>query len=175
MTYAAFLRAINVGKHNRIRMADLRALVEELGYGDVRTYLQTGNMVLDAGRQKPATVAARLEEALTASGLKNVDVMVRTRAELEELVRAQPFAGYDAETHYRFVLFTKTPVEPPTAPLELKGVTFCPRPGSPARRLCEGLEAGERQRRGRVALEGAGHRALVERRRGLHARLCVAA
>ena len=128
MIHAAFLRAVNVGKHNRIRMADLRALVEGLGYGEVRTYLQTGNVALDAGRQKPVTVATRLEEALTASGMKNVDVMVRTRAELERVVRAQPFAGYDPEAHYRLVLFTKAAINPPRTPLELKGVTFLPSP-----------------------------------------------
>jgi uncharacterized protein (DUF1697 family) len=126
MTYAAFLRAINVGTHNRIRMVDLRALVEELGYGGVRTHLQTGNVALDAGRQRPATVAARLEQALTASGLKSVDAMVRTRAELEALVRARPFARYDEQAYYRFVLFTRTPVEPPTTPREVKGATFLP-------------------------------------------------
>ncbi len=126
MTYAAFLRAINVGAHNRIRMTDLRALVEDAGYSDVRTHLQTGNVALDAGRQKPEAIAARLEDALTAFGMTNVDVMVRRTAELDELVRAQPFARYDAEAHYRFVIFTRTAVDPPTAPLELKGVSFLP-------------------------------------------------
>ena len=48
MTYAAFLRAINLGARNRIRMADLRALVEGLGFHDVRTYLQSGNVAFDA-------------------------------------------------------------------------------------------------------------------------------
>jgi hypothetical protein len=128
LIYAAFLRAINLASHNRIRMADLRDLVEALGYRGVRTHLQSGNVALEAGRAKASTVEARLEDALAAHGLKNVDVMVRARAELESLVRSQPFAGHDAETSYRFVLFTKTPVEAPTAPLELKGVTFLPSP-----------------------------------------------
>jgi uncharacterized protein DUF1697 len=126
MIYAAFLRAINVGAHNRIRMAELRALAEGLGYGDVRTYLQTGNLVLEAGRRKPATVAGALEDALTSHGLRNVDVMVRTDKELEDVVRSDPFASWDPDAFGRFVLFTRTAVEPPRKPQELKGVTFLP-------------------------------------------------
>ena len=51
------LRGINVGRHKRISMADLRRLLEERGYGDVKTYLQSGNVVVSTDRD-PASVAA---------------------------------------------------------------------------------------------------------------------
>jgi uncharacterized protein (DUF1697 family) len=127
VTYAAFLRAINLGARNRIRMADLRSLVEELGYEGVRTYLQTGNVAFEGTRAKPEAVAARLERALAGVGL-GVDVMVRTRAQLQALVRAEPLAGYDERSYSRYVIFTKTAVAPPGEPLEIKGVTFVPSP-----------------------------------------------
>ena len=48
-TYAALLRGINVGGAKKVPMAELRTLMEGLGYGDVRTYLQSGNAVFTAG------------------------------------------------------------------------------------------------------------------------------
>jgi uncharacterized protein (DUF1697 family) len=127
MTYAAFLRAINLGAKNRIRMADLCTLVEDLGYADVRTYLQTGNVVFDAPRIKAATIATKLEQALAASGLQ-VDVMVRTKRELQALILAEPLGAYNPRAYYQYVVFTKTRVDPPSEPLEVRGVTFLPSP-----------------------------------------------
>jgi uncharacterized protein (DUF1697 family) len=49
-THVALLRGINVGKAKRVAMADLRALLEELGYADVRTLLNSGNVVFTAPR-----------------------------------------------------------------------------------------------------------------------------
>ena len=153
-------------------MADLRALVEGLGYAEVRTYLQTGNM---AARCRATEARDRRGEARGGVGGVRPEERRRDgadpRASWKKLVRAQPFAGYDAEAHYRHVLFTKTAVEPPTRADGDQG-RHLPALGAAcvARRLCEGREVGERERRGRVALEGAGNRAVVERRRGLHAR-----
>ena len=54
MRYAVVLRAINVGTHNRIRMETLRDALSEAGFGDVRSYLQTGNLTLDADEARGA-------------------------------------------------------------------------------------------------------------------------
>lgn len=61
-TFIALLRGINVGKAKRIAMADLRALVEDLGYSDVRTLLNSGNVVFRGKPRKDA--AERLERAI---------------------------------------------------------------------------------------------------------------
>ena len=58
------IRGINVGRAKRVAMADLRALVEGLGYGDVRTLLNSGNVVFTAPRTTTARAAARIEEGL---------------------------------------------------------------------------------------------------------------
>jgi len=62
--YVALIRGINVGKAKRISMEDLKALVERLGYEDVRTVLNTGNVVFKGKKAAEWTIAARIQEAL---------------------------------------------------------------------------------------------------------------
>jgi uncharacterized protein (DUF1697 family) len=89
-TYAALLRAVNLGARNRVAMADLRALIEGLGAKDVRTYVQSGNAVF-----RHASGAAKLEVDLERAierelGLK-ITVVVRSAAQLAKVVQASPF------------------------------------------------------------------------------------
>ncbi|MGI9092910.1 MAG: DUF1697 domain-containing protein [Mycobacteriales bacterium] len=90
-TQIAFLRGVNLGAHNRIAMADLRALVEGLGYDDARTYLQSGNVVFTA-RPKPATTAKAIREAIEAELGLSVPVVVRTAAEIATVVQTNVLA-----------------------------------------------------------------------------------
>src|SRR6185503_15578041 len=64
--YVALLRGVNVGKAKRIAMADLRALFEELGYQDVKTLLNSGNVVFTRPASSKADPAARLEKAIAS-------------------------------------------------------------------------------------------------------------
>jgi uncharacterized protein (DUF1697 family) len=108
MEYAVFLRAINVGRANRITMEELRALCAPLGFGKVITYLQSGNLAVEADGDAEA-VAIQIEQALSARGLKNVSAMVRTRDELAEVVAACPFDRYDAALFRCYVTFLRLP------------------------------------------------------------------
>ncbi len=88
------LRGVNVGTSARIAMPDLRRLLEDLGGTDVRTYVQSGNAVLDA-----PLAGAGLEQAVRGAlrdglGL-DVPVMVRTAAELATVVAGLPWQGLD--------------------------------------------------------------------------------
>src|SRR3954471_17142820 len=85
------LRGINVGAHKRIKMADLRALLEARGYEDVETYLQSGNIVLSS-RKQPATVQRDVERGISETLGHDVDVVVRTADQLDATVAADPFA-----------------------------------------------------------------------------------
>jgi uncharacterized protein (DUF1697 family) len=82
------LRGINLGARNRIAMPALRTALGEVGFGEVRTYLQSGNVVLEA---KGAAQTARRVEAVIAErfGL-DIPVVVRTHAELARVVRKNP-------------------------------------------------------------------------------------
>jgi uncharacterized protein (DUF1697 family) len=91
--YVAFLRGINVGKAKRIAMADLRAVVESLGYSGVRTLLNSGNVVFAAPRGAKGgakDAAARIEESLLARLGVVSRVTVLTAAELAGIVAANP-------------------------------------------------------------------------------------
>jgi uncharacterized protein (DUF1697 family) len=83
------LRGINLGSRNRIAMPALREALAEAGFEDVQTYLQSGNVVLSS-RAAPATVARRCEAAIADRFGLDIDVVVRTRDELAEIVRLNP-------------------------------------------------------------------------------------
>jgi uncharacterized protein (DUF1697 family) len=89
-TYVALIRGINVGRHRRLSMADLREAFAAIGVEDAKTYLQSGNVVLESDRSAPA-LAARIEKELKRSAGLDVTVMVRTASELARLVERNPF------------------------------------------------------------------------------------
>ena len=90
----ALLRAVNLGPVNRVKMADLRAALEGAGYEDVRTLLQSGNVVLSSDEQ-PAAVARELEAIVAREFGVDTDVIVRTRDELADAIERNPIAEAD--------------------------------------------------------------------------------
>ena len=96
----ALLRGINLGARNRVNMAELRALVEELGYDDVRTLLQSGNVVMSTDAP-PALVERELETAIADRLGVRTEVIVRTRDELADVIARDPF-GEEAEDGRRY-------------------------------------------------------------------------
>jgi uncharacterized protein (DUF1697 family) len=98
----ALLRGINLGSKRRIAMADLRDLMADLGYEDVRTVLASGNVVF-TGTRKGAR--EKLEKALQQRFDLKVDVVVKTMAELQAIVDADPFAGEVENPTRYFVVF----------------------------------------------------------------------
>ena len=89
-THVALIRGINVGHAKRVAMADLRALVEELGYGQVRTLLNSGNVVLSAAGETPSDAAARIEAALAARLGVPARVTVLSAEELAVAIAENP-------------------------------------------------------------------------------------
>jgi uncharacterized protein (DUF1697 family) len=89
-THVALIRGINVGRAKRVAMADLRKVVESLGYSDVRTLLNSGNVVFTAPDEAADEVATRIERALAAELGVAARVMVLTAAELAEALAENP-------------------------------------------------------------------------------------
>ena len=89
-TYIALLRGINVGTAKRIAMADLRALVEGMGFGDVRTLLNSGNVVFTAAKSAAAGAAVRIQEAIASRLGIAANVVVVSGRELAEMVEGNP-------------------------------------------------------------------------------------
>jgi uncharacterized protein (DUF1697 family) len=99
----ALLRAVNVGGRNRIAMEQLRGLLEGLGYGDVRTHLQSGNAVFTAAGSSPEQLGQEIEGALAEQVELAAKVLVRTRAELERAITANPLLDV-ADDHARLLV-----------------------------------------------------------------------
>jgi uncharacterized protein (DUF1697 family) len=104
--YVAFPRGINAG--HRMTMQELRKVFESLGYERVRTVLASGNVLFETKRTAETTLTREIEKALTAAFGARIPVVIRTRAELERLAEAKPFAKVAAGTQTRpFVTFLK--------------------------------------------------------------------
>jgi len=97
------LRGINVGRAKRVAMADLRALVEGLGYRDVRTLLNSGNVVFTAPPAVQGDPAARIEKSLEKRLGVSARVTVLTAAELAAIVKGNPLLGV-AGDHSRLLV-----------------------------------------------------------------------
>jgi uncharacterized protein (DUF1697 family) len=90
-TYIAFLRAVNLGPHNKVGMADLRELLTGLGMQGVQTLLQSGNAVFQSDARTTAQLE-RLIEGATAKQLRvETDVMVRSHKEWKGIIAGNPF------------------------------------------------------------------------------------
>ncbi len=118
MTYCAFLRAINVGTR-KLAMADLRALVEGLGFDHVRTVLQTGNVIFESRKQANAAVEHALESALAQHLGKSTSTIVRTAEQIRATLACNPFIREAASdpSHLVAVFLREAP-----APAELRAL-----------------------------------------------------
>jgi uncharacterized protein (DUF1697 family) len=100
--WVALLRGVNLGARNKVPMAELRALLEAEGYGNVRTYIASGNVLLDGPRAR-AKVAGELERLVAdAFGVATIAIM-KTPRELAATVAAHPFGAKTSETHVAFL------------------------------------------------------------------------
>jgi uncharacterized protein (DUF1697 family) len=91
--YAVLLRGINVGRAKRVAMADLRALLEDAGYTQVRTHLNSGNVVLTGEDADPVEHAERIEAAIRETLGLEVRCAVLTPGDLQAVIEGNPFAG----------------------------------------------------------------------------------
>ena len=88
--FVALLRAVNVGGTGKLPMSDLKEICEELGFAGVRTYIASGNVVFSS-RKSEAAVKAALEKRLETYAKKPVGVLVRTAAEMAQVLADNPF------------------------------------------------------------------------------------
>jgi uncharacterized protein (DUF1697 family) len=88
----SMLRGVNVGGHNKIKMDQLRAVYESLGFRDAQTYIQSGNVVCRADKRDVATAGTRIEKGIERSFGFRPSVIVRSAPELREVIVRNPFA-----------------------------------------------------------------------------------
>ena len=106
--WLAFLRAVNVGKR-QMKMAELKALCEELGYGKVKTLLASGNVRFECAHDPKAELEAAIEKRW---GFFSEAVM-RSGAQIEAMIASDPFAAYPEDgPFHRYILMFETPLRP---------------------------------------------------------------
>jgi uncharacterized protein (DUF1697 family) len=89
--YISMLRGINLLGHKRVEMARLRVMCEGMGFEQVRTYINSGNVVFKTGRSAPAGLSKRIEERIVAEFGFTASVITRTAAELGRAIDGNPF------------------------------------------------------------------------------------
>jgi len=106
MKYAAFLRGINVGGKNKVKMETLREVFGALLFQNVKTYINSGNVIFETAKSDDRQIAAKIEKAIESEFSLVIKVMVRTIDELEAVIKNNPFDGQfenDKDLHVLFL------------------------------------------------------------------------
>lgn len=110
--YLALLRGINVGGKNSIKMTDLVASFESCGFSTVMTYIQSGNVLFNSLEKEHKQLEEIIETALSARFSYQARVVIRSRAELRQIVHAAPQGfGADPSTYRYDVLFLRDSID----------------------------------------------------------------
>jgi uncharacterized protein (DUF1697 family) len=117
----ALLRGVNVGGNKKVEMARLRALLERLGYTDVRTYVNSGNVVFTGPRRSEK----HLEQAIAAEFGFDVPVVLRSRDELAAVVQANPLRDVAQDPSRYLVVFCADEAATDLDPADFVPETFC--------------------------------------------------
>jgi uncharacterized protein (DUF1697 family) len=89
-TFIGLLRGINVGGHNKVPMSELRTLCAELGWENIQTYIQSGNLVF-AASGKPAALEAALQQAIEKHFGFSISIIIRSAADWPAYIKSNPF------------------------------------------------------------------------------------
>ncbi len=117
--YVAFMRAINVAGHASVRMSDVRNAFAAAGCRNVRTYIQSGNVIFESPARDAAAILRKVRSKLRKVLNTEPDILCRTVGEIEELVRRAPFKDLEAEPGVKlYVAFlSQSPRSKPRLPL----------------------------------------------------------
>lgn len=104
MRYAAFLRGVNVGGKTSLKMERLREVVSALGFKNVKTYIQSGNLIFESDEPDAQQIAAKIEQAVENEFFKT-PIMLRSFDEIEDAVENNPFAAEDFDEKLFHLVF----------------------------------------------------------------------
>ena len=106
--YVALLRSVNVAGHGRIAMDELRASFTALGYADIASYIQTGNVLFTTTSRSESALAAAIEQRLAEDFGDSPAVLLRSVAELRRIGASSPYAKAGADKARHHVTFLAT-------------------------------------------------------------------
>ena len=98
MKYVAFLRAINVGGHAVIKMSEIRKIFQSIGFGNVQTFIASGNVIFESKSTPTSTLEKRIESAFKKELGYEVGTLVRTEKEVREIATFMPFRAKDVQS-----------------------------------------------------------------------------
>lgn len=108
--YIAFLRAINVGGHT-VKMDRLRELFTEIGFANVRTFIQSGNVFFESPESDPQKLVQKIEAHLSKALGYEVPTIIRTVKQLEQAIALDPFKKIEVTPDIRLcIMFTRGPM-----------------------------------------------------------------
>ena len=106
MKYISILRGINVSGQKKIKMLDLKSLYESLGFHNVETYIQSGNVIFDDNEKDKIDLKTTIEATINKKYKFQVPVEIRTKHEFKNIIHNNPFASIDVEENATKLLIT---------------------------------------------------------------------
>ena len=107
MRYVALLRGINVGGNTMIKMVELKSTFEKLGFKDVVSYINSGNLAFDAAKASEEKICTKIEKAIEKDFGKAIPVMIREQSSIKKILDNNPFHGAYESHKLMHVLFMK--------------------------------------------------------------------
>jgi uncharacterized protein (DUF1697 family) len=108
-------------------MQDLALLFDSFGFSNVKTYLQTGNVLFESDETDTAKIIKIIDEGIYKILGYSVTVILRTKQELFDMVESEPFKYYDGDVKYYLTFLAEKPKQPPTLPIrmnEIENIVF---------------------------------------------------
>ncbi|MBT8394848.1 MAG: DUF1697 domain-containing protein [Flavobacteriaceae bacterium] len=119
-TYIALLRGINVGGHKKILMADLRRFFEKLNFKNVKTYIQSGNVIFQSNEEKIEVLESKIKGQILNEYGFEVSVLVKTHSEIEDILNICPFKEGKKDKSYFIVLHSNPDKKLVNSTMEIK-------------------------------------------------------
>ena len=123
-TYVSLLRGINVGGNNKVSMPELKACFEKMGFRDVTTYINSGNVIFRTPETNPRQLEATIEKGLSATFSLPISVAVRSLAEMDGLMTQLPKSWQNPAGLKCNVIFLRPAIDSPNILKQLN-----PKPG----------------------------------------------
>jgi uncharacterized protein (DUF1697 family) len=110
MKYVALLRGINVGGNSIVKMSDLKKLTEECGFNDVRTYIQSGNIIFSSAEKNTGKISTRLEDCFSKNLKIESKIIVRNQLQFKAIVSSAPPVWDTSKDLRCYIAFIKEPL-----------------------------------------------------------------
>ena len=109
-TFISLIRGINVGGHKKIKMAELREHYADLGFQNIRSYIQTGNLLFETKKTDKAEIIKMIEEKIVAVYGFEAKVILRTLEEYDQALANNPFLEKQEDLKKLIVMFAGDPI-----------------------------------------------------------------